>query len=286
MNFADHAIVFSCAGSDLVGVISRPELPGETGLIVIVGGPQYRIGSHRQFVHLARHAAAAGVTTLRFDYRGMGDSFGTSASFENVDADIGAAIDALVRHCSSVRRIFLWGLCDGASAALMYLQRTGDQRVAGVCILNPWVRSAATLARTQVKHYYGQRMLQVEFWRKLLRGGIDVVGSLRELGGVLRSAAMERKVRRHDLPFQARMAAGLKAFTGSVLLVLSERDLTAKEFVDFAASEPAWAASLNSSRLTRCEIAESDHTFSSQFWRERVEEATVQWILMANERRP
>ena len=35
------------------------------------------------------------------------------------------------------------------------------------CLLNPWVRSDATIAKTYLKHYYGQRLLEKEFWAKL-----------------------------------------------------------------------------------------------------------------------
>ena len=39
-------------------------------MVIVVGGPQYRAGSHRQFTLLARHIAAAGYPVLRFDARG------------------------------------------------------------------------------------------------------------------------------------------------------------------------------------------------------------------------
>ena len=280
MNFVDEAVVFPCGGESLVGVASKPEVPGAAGLLVIVGGPQYRAGSHRPFVALARRAAAAGVTALRFDYRGMGDSSGAPVGFEGADEDVGAAIDALTRHSPSVRRIYLWGLCDGASAALMYLQRIGDPRLAGVCILNPWVRSAATLARAQVKHYYGQRLLRREFWSKLLRGGVDIGGSLRELAGKLR-ASKGGGTHSADMPFQTRMANGLREFAGTILLVISGRDLTAREFLEYAASDPAWTGIVDAKRMRQIDVAEGDHTFSSVPFRAPVEEAKLGWLEVA-----
>lgn len=54
------------------------------GLLMVVGGPQYRVGSHRQFVLLARDLAAAGIPVFPFDYRGMGDSTGQARDFEGI----------------------------------------------------------------------------------------------------------------------------------------------------------------------------------------------------------
>lgn len=93
------------------------------GVLIIVGGPQYRVGSHRQFVLLSRRLAGEGYPAMRFDYRGMGDAGGAMRSFEDVRADIGAAIEAFQRAVPSLRRIVLWGLCDAASAALLYVRR-------------------------------------------------------------------------------------------------------------------------------------------------------------------
>ena len=286
MSYVETAIVFHAAGDQLVGVISAPAQASDAGLLVIVGGPQYRAGSHRQFVALARYAASAGIATMRFDCRGMGDSSGAPSGFEDCDADIAAAIDALMARCPSVRRVFLWGLCDGASAALLYMDRRQDTRVAGVCILNPWVRSATTLARAQVKHYYGQRLFEREFWSKLLRGGVDIGGAIREFAGKLRLSSVKTKVQGAKVPFQDRMAHALRRHRGQVLLILSGRDLTAKEFIDHAASDPAWDGVLQVDQVRRHDVVDADHTFSTADWRAQVEAATVDWITTATTSQP
>ena len=48
------ALVFSCKGSRLIGILHQAEHCEEIGLVVVVGGHQTRVGSHRQFVQLAR----------------------------------------------------------------------------------------------------------------------------------------------------------------------------------------------------------------------------------------
>lgn len=114
MNITEEAVVFGFAGEQLVGVLARPERSnGEAGsrlgVLVVVGGPQYRVGSHRQFLLLSRKVAAAGFPVFRFDYRGMGDSSGEQRDFEAVSGDIGAAVDAFLKACPSVKEVVLWG---------------------------------------------------------------------------------------------------------------------------------------------------------------------------------
>jgi LmbE family N-acetylglucosaminyl deacetylase len=89
----ESAIAFGCEAETLFGVLHRPVQPGTRGVVIVVGGPQTRVGSHRQFVLLARALAAAGVAALRFDYRGMGDSSGSVRDFTTIDADIWAGAE-------------------------------------------------------------------------------------------------------------------------------------------------------------------------------------------------
>ncbi|WP_457324384.1 hydrolase 1, exosortase A system-associated [Roseateles sp. P5_E11] len=260
----ESVLNFDCEGERLIGILAEPAntAPAEVGVVIVVGGPQYRVGSHRQFTLLARHLANHGVAALRFDYRSMGDSPGETRDFLSVDADIAAAIAALLAARPALKRVVLWGLCDAASAALLYLESTGDPRVAGVALLNPWARSAATLAQTHVKHYYWRRLREKGFWLKLLRGGVGLT-ALRTLGGNLRLARGAGKPKTDSRSFQDRMAAGLRAFNGPVLLILSGDDYTAREFVGFARSSAAWQGLLVRPTLDLHDMPTADHTFSA-----------------------
>jgi uncharacterized protein len=276
----ERALVFDCQGENLVGVLAEPDAPAHSAVLVVVGGPQYRAGSHRQFVQLARTLAEGGVAVLRFDCRGMGDSSGTTAGFEDFSDDIAAALQALQAACPMAQHLTLWGLCDGASAALLYLHDTADARVSGLVLLNPWVRSAASLARTHVKHYYVQRLLQGEFWRKLLSGGVarraatDLLRNLRI--AVAPSASPSASV---SVPFQDRMRDAWLRFEGPVLLVLSGNDYTAKEFLEHSAADATWHEHLaRAPRLTRLVLADADHTFSSSASSQALENATLKWL--------
>ena len=277
---AERPIVFACAGARLVGICSPA--PADLGIVVVVGGPQYRGGSHRQFVLLARHLAAAGFPVLRFDARGMGDSEGAQRGFESITPDIAAAVDTLCAQQPQVRRVVLWGLCDGASAALLFLHENPDSRVQGLVLLNPWVRSQASLARTHVKHYYRQRLLQGDFWRKLLTGGVarSALGSLWQNLRLSRggSGSSGTKNVGATLNFQQRMAAAWRGFPGPILLVLSGRDYTAREFQEFVRSDPVWAAAMARPKLTTHDAVDADHTFSANADRLALELVTARWL--------
>lgn len=279
MTYTEQAHSFACEGETLTGILSVPETPGRLGVVIVVGGPQYRVGSHRQFVLLARSLARAGYATLRFDYRGMGDSSGEARDFNSVTTDIAAAIRLLQQAVPGVERIALWGLCDAASAALLYAGNTPDGRVCGLCLLNPWVRSEASLARAHVKHYYRDRLRQKAFWLKLLRGGVATAAiaglwrNLQMMGGAERSGT-----RGEGKTFQQGMAEAWRQYPGSILLLLSGQDYTAKEFLEHVGTDEKWSGLLAQANVLRADIADADHTFSSQHLRAQVEEATVAWL--------
>lgn len=278
--WTEEGLVFDCAGDALPGILTRPATPSPVGLVIVVGGPQYRAGSHRQFVLLARAVAAAGHAVLRFDVRGMGDATGQPRSFEALSDDIDAAIAALRAAVPQLRGVALWGLCDGASAALLHADERPGAALAGLCLLNPWVRSPQTQAAAQVKQYYARRLLDRAFWRKLLRGEVGW-GRAAEFAGSLRTFLAARRARptaARAVGFQQRMARAWQATRCPLLLVLSGNDLTAREFVEALAADPAWRGALDRRQLTRLDLPEADHTFSEREASAAVEQATVRWL--------
>lgn len=280
MIYAEQAFTFEVEAETVIGIVTVPEQPKETGVLVVVGGPQYRVGSHRQFLLLSRALAEAGYPAMRFDCRGMGDGSGDLRSFEVLDDDIAGAMAAFCQQCPKLERIVLWGLCDAATAALLYWARRRDARVGGLVLLNPWARSEATLARTHIKHYYAQRLLQREFWHKLLSGKLGIGLALRGFAVSWLHARKISNVSDADskLPFQKRMMMALDEFPEPLLLVLSGDDYTAKEFLEACRSDAHGTRALLRTSVTRVDVAGADHTFSSREQRQAVELATLAWL--------
>ena len=262
MKTKESPVVFECDGDRLIGILTLPDAPSSLGVLIVVGGPQYRVGSHRQFVDLARALTHEGYPTFRFDYRGMGDSEGAMRTFEDVEPDIHAAVRAFRAACPNVERLVAFGLCDAASAVLMAAERIDG--LAGMILANPWVRRAETLNAAVVRHYYRQRILSAEFWRKVALGNVDVRSVVKEFYRRIASfvAAGRRSVDSTPENFVDRMRAGWH-FPVKRLLLLSGRDITAREFEDVRRQDMSWGLGDDVRHLYEVRIADADHTFST-----------------------
>lgn len=278
----ESPVVFSCEAAPLVGVLHRPVESASIGVLIVVGGPQYRVGSHRQFVLLGRALAASGFACFRFDYRGMGDSAAPLQNFLTIDTDIRAAIDQFMLLCPGLSGVVLWGLCDGASAALIYAPT--DKRVCGVVAVNPWVRSDVTLAQARVNHYYRRRLFNPELWRKLFSGRFawrrSVADITASLWRILRARAAGKRAQIGTaLPsFQDRMASGWRQLHERVLIVLSGNDLTAAEFLELANNSPSWQPFPAPYAGCVRNVLDADHTFSRSEWNAQLTEFTLSWL--------
>jgi exosortase A-associated hydrolase 1 len=268
----ERALLIAAADQQLPAVLHLGEGAPRAAVLIIVGGPQYRVGSHRQFVLLARHLAARGCAVLRFDYGGMGDAGGDVRTFEDCSDHIRVALDRLAAEVPPGTRLLLWGLCDAASAIMMYAP--GDARVGGVVVANPWARNPATQAGTMLRSYYLRRLLSADFWRKLLLGRVRVGESVGGLAKNVRDSGAAAE----PSGFIERMRTGVERLRCPMLLIISERDLTAAEFLLTVERSKPWRKALAAAKLTRENVPGADHTFSRRSWRDAAADATMRWI--------
>ncbi|MDL2356424.1 MAG: hydrolase 1, exosortase A system-associated [Pseudomonadota bacterium] len=259
-----RALRFGCHGNGLVGIVEVPERPLPRGVLVVTGGPQYRVGSHRQFTMLARTLSQRGIPVMRFDRRGMGDSEGEPRSFECIDDDIGAAIKEFFMQVPEMEEVVIWGLCDAASAAAFYA--CTDARVRGLVLLNPWVRTPEGAARAMLRYYYLARLGEVAFWKKVASGNLDFAASASALRQNMRLATSDRGAL---LP--RRVFDSLARFKGHVMVILSGDDQGAGDFARLMVRHNV--------RAKRLDIDGANHTFASEKWRTQVAEASANWIM-------
>lgn len=282
-----YPLLIPCEGDELIGIVHRSPQGGHRAVVIVVaGGPQYRVGAHRQFVSLARVLSAQGFTVLRFDLRGMGDSSGRYRGFEHSRADIQAAVGALISAEPGIAQVVLFGECESASGALFYGYR--DPRVAGLILVNPWVHTEEVRAQVYVKHYYFQRFISRAFWEKVRAGqfnpmrslgsmmqifGKVLLGNLRELrGGIPADDDLDQ------LPLPARTAACFERFAGPKLLLLSGRDIIAREFDQVVSASTVWRRLLEAATVQRHDLPEANHTFSDPAVKRKVQMIVIDWL--------
>lgn len=282
-------LFFDCNEDQLLGVLHQPPTIAlsDIGMLMVVGGPQYRVGSHRQFVLLARSLAAAGIPVFRFDYRGMGDSEGGQRDFENISSDIRAALDSFVANSAGVRRVVLWGLCDAATANTFYA--LSDSRVVGQIALNPWVRTEEGEAQAFLRHYYVRRICSTAFWRKVFALKFNAIDATRDfLRNLGQSRASDDAVElsRDIRPLPIRVRDAQLSFAGSSLLILSGQDLTAREYDMRVAESAEWKHWIASTNVTVRRLMNADHTFSCAEWRDQVADWCRDWVVRLSGEEP
>lgn len=284
----ESCVTFDVQQKNLFGILHLPETTksNDIGVLIIVGGPQTRVGSHRQFVLLSRFLMENGIASMRFDYRGMGDSEGEEANFLDVSDDIHGAINAFKAE-TNLKHVVLWGLCDAASSALIYQYHYPVNDVIGMVLLNPWVRSEQGEAKTIMKHYYLNRLKDPDLWRKIFSLKFDLKGSLSSFSDNLKKMLVsdspaqaeseEKQSTNHDNYIQ-HMLKGLTRFQQQVLLVISGDDLTASEFLELLKSSKPWQQEIEAKVDKTHTIEQANHTFSTQQWRQEVEQVSLKWV--------
>ena len=261
-------LTFACDGATLAGMIHPAG--GDTGVVIVTGGLQTRVGSHRSFVDLADRLAAEGYPVLRFDRRGVGDSDGIDPGFRDSAPDIAAAVAALREAWPHLKRVVGWGLCDGAAALALHGAALG---LDGLILANPWTRDGddppGLPPRAAVAARYRERLMSPSEWMRLARGGLDLRKAVR---GLL------RVVRPEPIPKLARqLADGLLRFDKPMLILLAERDATAQAFAALWKGAPF--RPLRSRRdIELAAIADATHTFARASEAAEMADRCLEWL--------
>lgn len=216
-------IPFTCAGETLLGTLD--EAPGKTGLLIVSGGNEIRIGAHRGMALLAQKLAARGIPVFRFDRRGIGDSTGENGGFLSSGPDIGAAAATFSAE-AGIERLVGFGNCDAATALALFGGAAGVDRL---ILANPWtIEDADGLPpAAAIRARYAGKLRDPREWLRLLRGGVN----FRKLAGGLAKVAQTPS---EPSGLAERLAAALSGWADRATILLAEGDATAIAYRDAA----------------------------------------------------
>jgi alpha-beta hydrolase superfamily lysophospholipase len=189
--WSETVVELESLGTRLVGTLTRPatQHAGDAWVVLPSAGPVRRVGPNRLWTRFARAWAGRGVSSLRLDIRGVGDSEGPDASEEHYERlyspealnDIAVGIEHIRDHFDG-RRFAVVGLCSGGVAGFHVAVERHD--VVGAVLINPpflvWDRDASASAHWG---HVVSRLAEPRQWRRLLTGQV----STRDARGALRS---------------------------------------------------------------------------------------------------
>lgn len=170
----------------LVGVTCQPASAGAAPRPVGVflnAGIVHRVGPNRMYVRMARALAAAGVSTLRFDLGGVGDSVTPRGEaggvMDMVRRDIRDAID-FAETGLGAEGVVLIGLCSGADNAIEATAE--DPRVLGAVLMDGNVHPT----RFYRAYRKWKRLFDPKTWSMLATGSHPALGrTARRITGAL-----------------------------------------------------------------------------------------------------
>lgn len=175
-------INFTCEGATLAGTLDEGHLT--SGLLIVSGGNEIRIGAHRGMADLAQTIASNGYPVYRFDRRGIGDSNGENNGFESSGPDIEVALVTFRAASPQMSRVIAFGNCDAATALIMH-----DTDVDHLVLANPWVIEATDdlPPPAAIKDRYARRLRDPNAWLALISGKINIYSLIRGLNRITRS---------------------------------------------------------------------------------------------------
>jgi uncharacterized protein len=262
---AEKTIKFSINDNNLFGILNLPDDAEaiESIVLMIIGGAQTRIGSHRMYVQLARHFCDNGVPVMRFDYQGLGDSEGEFVGFEYAGPSIRAAIDMLYAEFSELKSLIIWSLCDGAAASMIYAADDVD-RISAMVLANPFLETEAGKAQTVLKYYYIKRLFDRELWKKIFGLKFKLSDSASSFLSLVKTSTSEEKGgwlgTGKTMP--QCVLDGLHSFPNPVHFLISSNDIQGLEFYNLIRNDKICKNRIARGDIVVKSIKGGDHTFT------------------------
>jgi alpha-beta hydrolase superfamily lysophospholipase len=256
-------------GSDrhLFGVLtSGARGKDRPAILMFNAGSAHHVGPNRIYVGLARHLAAAGFDSLRFDLESLGDSVLRAPGRENypyphtATSDAGAALDLLKSR--GYNRIIALGLCSGAHTTFHAGLQFTDHPIEELILINPmsfyWKEgnSLDTSRRFEDVAAYKRSMRDPRRWLKLLRGDVNTKRLCEAVVSLVRN-----KLRfREDPRLSSDLRKLIDEFNRPITFFIAEGD-PGRDILMAGAPRTARRA-LKRGRMRFEMIPGADHTFS------------------------
>ncbi len=186
----ERLVQVDTGGSILFGVLTSPTSdappPGRPAVLMLNSGSVHLIGPNRLWVRLARRWAARGMTVLRVDLSGIGDSPPRPRADDNVvysphaAADIASAL-AFLKAQAPGRDCRLVGLCSGAYHSLK--AAVAGQAASAAVMINPltyfWhdgdeLSEVHDYEVAELTSRYRGKLFTRDPWMRLVRGELDM----------------------------------------------------------------------------------------------------------------
>lgn len=254
----EEAVTFPVDGQRVVGMLHRPVqgVGPFPAIVVLHGFTGNKVAAFRKFVILARRLALLGVATLRFDFRGCGESEGDGAltSIESERSDARAAVEWLRgRPEIDGERIGVLGVSLGGMVAIETM--ADDEGLKTGCL---WAAVSRPALQLQIR-------ATPELEEAMRRRGYAEVD-----GWPVGQSFVEQMASMEPLLAAERMRGR------RMLLLHGERD----QSVPLAAVwEYAQAFRAGGNEVEVHVIPEADHRYTRLVWQESIIEHTVDWFV-------
>ena len=251
---SDHAVVgvFTPAVDNAGG-------PSDMAAICITAGLLHHVGPHRMHVLLARALAKKGISTLRFDLSGIGDSAIRTDDLIANEVPVQEINDAIkMLETRGFTRFILFGICSGAMRAAK--AASGNSKIAGIILVNTGGDDGSAEVDTSpaAQLYLKKSLWNLSAWKNLVTGKVNyqalfyVLWStlIRKLKPVNKASTSIEDLLRSKVELYSRQGT-------SILSVLSDRHAQIYELYQQAYD------SLRSERFKILVYPNTDHLFTS-----------------------
>lgn len=244
----------------------------EIGIVIVPPVGHERLRFYRESVSLARDLAKAGYPTLRFDYRGEGESFGDFEDFDVLTRleDIESAVRELKKRII-LKRICLFGVRLGALFSLIIAEKL---KIHKIILCEPVLdtkRYTKDLIRAYIilqRQYFANNNIKIE----------DIYNDL-QVGRPISIYGFHSSFDYFDQLKKIESSHYVKSFKGSILLILFFK----KPVIDIKRLPRTYQSILRHKTCHVIDVVTNFTWATKQFWIDKITELNNKTILWLND---